>query len=76
MNLQKKSTVLYNCLIDWNPTDMQQLAGRIWRQGNEFENVRIAIPLMIDSIDIFMFQNWKKKHHVLIQYGLTMGVLY
>jgi len=61
MNLQKKSTVLYNCLIDWNPTDMQQLAGRIWRQGNEYSNVRIAIPLMIDSIDIFMFQKLEEK---------------
>jgi len=61
MNLQKKSTVLYNCFVDWNPTDMQQLAGRIWRQGNEFENVRIVNPLMIDSIDIFMFQKLEEK---------------
>jgi len=61
MNLQKKSTVLYNCFIDWNPTDMIQLQGRIWRQQNEFLNVRIVNPLMIDSIDIFMFQKLEEK---------------
>jgi predicted ABC-type ATPase len=61
INLQKKSTVLYNCFLDWNPTDMIQLQGRIWRQQNEFMNVRIVNPLMIDSIDIFMFQKLEEK---------------
>jgi predicted ABC-type ATPase len=61
MNLQKKSTVLYNCFIDWNPTDNIQLQGRIWRQQNEFMYVRIVNPLMIDSMDIFMFQKLEEK---------------
>lgn len=61
MNLQKKSTVLYNCFLDYNPTDMIQLQGRIWRQQNEFLYVRIVNPLMIDSIDIFMFQKLEEK---------------
>lgn len=61
MNLQKKSTVLYDCFIDWNPTDFTQLVGRIWRQQNEFLNVRIVIPMMFDSIDIFMFQKLEEK---------------
>lgn len=61
ISLQKKSTVLYNCFIDWNPTDMVQLQGRIWRQQNQFMNVRIVNPLMIDSMDIFMFQKLEEK---------------
>jgi hypothetical protein len=61
MNLQKKSSVLYNLFIDWNPTDNLQLAGRVWRQGNEFKNVRIVNPLMIDSSDVFMFQKLEEK---------------
>ena len=61
MNLQKKSTVLYNCFVDWNPTDALQLQGRIWRQKNQFANVRIVNPLVIDSIDIFMFQKLEEK---------------
>ena len=61
MNLQKKSTVLYDCFLDWNPTDFTQLVGRIWRQQNEFLNIRIVIPMMFDSIDIFMFQKLEEK---------------
>lgn len=61
INLQTKSTVLYNCFLDWNPTDIIQLQGRIWRQKNEFMNVRIVNPLVIDSIDIFMFQKLEEK---------------
>lgn len=61
INLQTKSTVLYNCFLDWNPTDIIQLEGRIWRQKNEFMNVRIVNPLVIDSIDIFMFQKLEEK---------------
>lgn len=61
INLQKHSTVLYNCFVDWNPTDIKQLEGRIWRQGNLFKNVRIVTPLMEDSMDIFIFQKLQEK---------------
>lgn len=61
MNLQKKSTGLYNCFLDWNPTDLVQLEGRIWRQGNEYGSVRIVNPMMENSIDIFMFQKLEEK---------------
>jgi len=61
MNLQKKTTCLYNLFIDWNPTDNLQLSGRIWRQGNQYKNVRIINPLMIDSSDVFMFQKLEEK---------------
>lgn len=61
INLQKFGTVLYNCFIDWNPTDIQQLEGRIWRQGNEFKSVRVVNPLVIDSADIFIFQKLQEK---------------
>ena len=61
INLQTKSTMMYNCFLDWNPTDLLQLQGRIWRQKNEFMNVRIVNPLVIDSIDIFMFQKLEEK---------------
>ena len=61
INLQKHSSVLFNCWLDWNPTDIQQLEGRIYRQGNKFSTVRIVNPLMIDSMDIFMFQKLEEK---------------
>jgi predicted kinase len=61
INLQVYGTVLYNCFIDWNPTDIQQLEGRVYRQGNTFNSVRIVNPLMIDSADIFLFQKLQEK---------------
>jgi hypothetical protein len=61
LNLQKFGTVLYNCSVDWNPTDMQQLSGRIHRQKNNFGAVRIVIPLLINSADIFLFQKLQEK---------------
>lgn len=61
INLQTHSTVLYNCWLDWNPTDVVQLEGRIHRQGNRFKNVRIVNPLSEDSMDIFMFQKIEEK---------------
>lgn len=61
INLQKYSSVLYNLYIGFNPTDQIQLEGRIWRQGNVFNNVRIVVPLMENSMDIFMFQKLQEK---------------
>jgi Type III restriction enzyme, res subunit/Helicase conserved C-terminal domain len=61
INLQKYGTVLYNLYLDWNPTDVVQLEGRIWRQGNLYKNVRIVNPLGEDSMDIFMFQKLEEK---------------
>jgi len=61
INLQYYSTVLYNLDLPWNPTDVNQLEGRLWRQGNIHRNVRIVNPLMEDSMDIFMFQKLDEK---------------
>lgn len=61
IDLQKRSTVLYNCFIDWNPTDLQQLEGRIWRFGNIYSHVRIVLPLLENSFDVFSFQKLGEK---------------
>ena len=61
MNLQRYSTVLYNAYVDWNPTDQIQLEGRMWRQGNTFMNVRVVLPMMADSMDIFLFEKLEQK---------------
>lgn len=61
VDLQKYGTVLYNCYLDWNPTDHHQLAGRIWRFGNKFSHVRIVVPLIENSSDIFTWQKLSEK---------------
>lgn len=55
VNLQYYSTCLYNCELEWNPTDFEQVVGRIWRQKNAFANVRIVVPILENSHDAFMF---------------------
>lgn len=61
IDLQNKGTVIYNLYPEWNPTDIRQLEGRIWRQGNEFEFVRIVMPLIQDSMDVFVAQKLEEK---------------
>jgi hypothetical protein len=61
INLQNFATGIFNLTIDWNPTDIIQLNGRIWRQGNYFGNVRLVMPLLEDSADIFVFQKLSNK---------------
>jgi hypothetical protein len=61
IDLQRRGTVIYNCYPEWNPTDIRQLEGRIWRQGNQFEFVRVVMPLIQDSMDVFVFQKLEEK---------------
>ena len=61
MNLNKNTSVLYVPYLDWNPTDFQQVEGRLWRQGNSYKKVRVVVPLLKNSSDSFMFQKIQEK---------------
>lgn len=61
VDLQKYGTVIYNLFLDWNPTDLHQLMGRIWRFGNLFGYVRFVAPLIENSADIFTWQKLSEK---------------
>ena len=61
INLQRYASAMYILELPWNPTDVNQLEGRLWRQGNIHRHVRIVNPLMEDSMDIFMFQKLEEK---------------
>ncbi|WP_461246360.1 helicase-related protein [Treponema sp. R6D11] len=61
VNLNGNTSTLYNCMLDWNPTDAIQVEGRIHRQGNKQGHVHIVYPLMNDSIDSFMYQKHDEK---------------
>ena len=61
VDLQKNGSTIYVCYLDWNPTDLHQLFGRIWRFGNKFSHVRIVIPLIENSSDIFTWQKLSEK---------------
>ncbi len=61
IDLQNRASCLYNLYPGWNPKDIQQINGRIWRQGNMFGYVRVSMPLVEDSMDIFVFQKLDEK---------------
>jgi hypothetical protein len=61
IDLQINGSTLYNLYPDWNPTDIKQLEGRIWRQGNRFGYVRCVMPLVQDTMDVFVFQKLEEK---------------
>lgn len=61
IDLQDNTSVVYNCYMDWRPTDVKQLEGRAWRFGNRFANVRIVTPLLENSLDPFLFQKLEEK---------------
>lgn len=61
MNLQENTTDMYLLSLPYNFTSLRQTEGRAWRQGNQWENVRINFMLTNDSIDVFMLQKLQAK---------------
>ena len=61
MNLQEKTSDMYLLTVPYNFTSLRQIEGRYWRQGNQWENVRVNYMLTNDSIDVFMLQKLQAK---------------
>ena len=60
-NLNGNTSTIYCTQLDWNPTDVQQLWGRGWRQGNRQGIVHCVTPLMHDSLDPMIYQKHDEK---------------
>jgi superfamily II DNA/RNA helicase len=61
VDLQDNASALFMCTYDWNPTDNEQINGRIHRQGNRFEKIRIVYPMVMNSSDPNTFQQLYEK---------------
>ena len=61
VDLQNNASSLFLCAFDWNPTDNEQISGRIHRQGNCRNAVRIVYPMISDSVDPLIFQLLQEK---------------
>jgi hypothetical protein len=61
IDLQNNASALFLCSFDWNPTDNEQISGRIHRQGNRFEKIRIVYPMVMNSADPNIFQQLYEK---------------
>lgn len=61
VTLNGNTTTIYCAQLEWNPTDVQQLWGRGWRQGNKQGIVHCVTPLMHDSLDPMIYQKHDEK---------------
>jgi superfamily II DNA or RNA helicase len=61
VDLQNKATTMYIMTPDWNPTDMRQVEGRIWRRDNENRYIRIVYVLLDQSVEIFIYSKLEEK---------------
>ena len=61
INLQDNWFITINTLIWWNPTEITQLNGRVWRQWNLRDHVIELLPLLTDWGDIMMMQKYDEK---------------
>ena len=61
IDLNGNSFVMYNCSLGWNPSEITQAEGRVWRQGNLQGHVHCVYPVMNDSIDSVLYQKHDEK---------------
>lgn len=61
LNLQSNCATLCILTPTWNSTDIQQIEGRIHRQGNRFGFARIITPLVSRTLDSFIYQKYEEK---------------
>ncbi len=55
------NSTIYVVTSDYAPMVFMQLEGRVWRQGNPLENVRMVYPLIKNSIDLHIYSKLKEK---------------
>lgn len=61
VDLQNNASSLMTLTFGWNPTDNEQINGRIHRQGNRFAGIRIVYPMIENSADPIIFQLLQEK---------------
>ena len=60
-NVQKKLVALHDLDVPWRPSDLEQRKGRIVRQGNDNEKVKIYRYITEDTFDTYLWQNISNK---------------
>jgi hypothetical protein len=60
-NVQKRLVALHHLDAPWRPADIEQREGRILRQGNENEYVKIFRYVTEGSFDAYMWQTLETK---------------
>ena len=67
MNVQEKLVALHHLDVPWRPSDIEQREGRIVRQGNENDEVKIFRYVTKGTFDAYMWQIIEKKSRFISQ---------
>ena len=66
-NVQKRLVAIHDADCPWRPSDLSQRAGRVVRQGNENENVKIYRYVTKNTFDAYLWQTVEKKQKFISQ---------
>ena len=61
IDLQNNGFITINLALGWNPTQISQVEGRVWRQGNRRSIAPLVYPLVENSGDATIFSKFKEK---------------
>ena len=73
IDLQGNSHTMYICEAEFSPEVAMQLEGRIWRQKNPYDIVRVIYVLAMNTVDSFVYSKINKKVNM-IKRMLELGV--
>jgi len=73
IDLQGNSHSMYICEAEFSPEVAMQLEGRIWRQKNPYDVVRVIYVLAMNTIDSFIYSKINRKV-TMIKNMLELGV--
>lgn len=66
-NVQKRLLAIHNIDCPWRPSDLEQRAGRIVRQGNMFEKVHVYTYVTKNTFDTYLYQTVLAKAEFIAQ---------
>lgn len=61
IDLQNNGFVTINLALGWNPTQIAQVEGRVWRQGNRRSIAPLVYPLVENSGDAMIYNKFEEK---------------
>lgn len=61
IDLQNNGFITLNLALGWNPTQIAQVEGRVWRQGNRRSIAPLIYPLVENSGDAMIYSKFEEK---------------
>ena len=61
IDLQNNGFITLNLALGWNPTQIAQVEGRVWRQGNNRSIAPLIYPLVENSGDAMIYNKCEEK---------------